>query len=343
VLDDISPLRQATAAAAGRDLLFRPAAAIRARQSTWAETPIPPDEPLAENPPSGAVLDYYLARPAPGAVSIEILDASGRVIRKFTSDDPPEVTADELQKQLIPPYWGRPHRNPETSAGMHRFVWDLTCERPVSVTHEYPITAVPGDTPRHPLGPLAVPGRYTVRLTAGGPSHMAPLLVKIDPRVKTSQADLQQTFALQQRLASLVDRSSRAMLQATSLREQSARLGPKEDLAGAIQAFEAKVSAVVDGAEAPPAGAPRTIALSSVNDDAYSVYGMVSQVDAAPTAAQAGATRKIEADIAPALAAWETILKTDLPALNARLKQAGLPALDPGQRPRDGERQGNAE
>jgi hypothetical protein len=80
-----------------------------------------------------------------------------------------------------------------------------------------------------------------------------------------------------------------------------------------------------------------------VNDDAYSVYGMVSQVDAAPTAVQAGATRKLEADIAPALAAWETILKTDLPALNARLKQAGLPALDPGQRPRDGDRQGNAE
>ena len=343
VLDDISPLRQATAAAAGQDVLFSPAAAIRARQSTYAETPVPPDEPLAGNPPSGAVVDYYLARPAPGAVSIEILDATGRVIRRFASDDPPEVTADELQKQLIPPYWGRPPRNPETSAGMHRFVWDLTLEPPVSVTHEYPITAVPGDTPRHPLGPLVVPGRYTARLTAGGQSHTAALVVKLDPRVKTSRAELQQMFALQQRLAGLVDRSSRAILQATSLKEQSARLERRGDLADALKAFEARVSAVLDGPDDPPAGGPKTIGLSSVNDDAYSVYGMVGQVDAAPTAAQAGATRKLEADIAPALAAWETFLKTDLPALNARLKQAGQPELDPKPGPGDGEHLRNEE
>lgn len=343
VLDDISPLRQATAAGAGQGVLFSPAPAVRARQSTYAETPVPPDEPLAGNPPSGAVLDYYLARPAPGAVSIEILDASGRVIRRFASDDKPELTADELQKQLIPPSWGRSQRNPETSAGMHRFVWDLTLEPPVSVTHEYPITAVPGDTPRHPLGPLAVPGRYTVRLTAGGQSHTAPLAVKLDPRVKTSQAELQQMFALQQRLSGLVDRSSRAILQVTSLKEQSAGLERKGDLADALKAFEARLSAALDGPDDAPAGAPKTVGLSSVNDDAYSVYGMVSQVDAAPTAAQAGATRKLEADIAPALAAWETILKTDLPAVNARLKQAGQPELDPKQEPGDGEHLRNEE
>src|SRR6185295_6606912 len=130
ILDDISPLRQATATAAGDDVLFTPSPAIRARQSTYAETPIPPDEPLAQNPPSGAVIDYYLAPRSSGIVTIEILDATGKVLRTFASDDPPELTPEELRTQLIPPSWSRLSRNPETSAGMHRFVWDLYYEKP---------------------------------------------------------------------------------------------------------------------------------------------------------------------------------------------------------------------
>ncbi len=343
ILDDISPLRQATATAASRNLLFTPAAAIRARQSTYAETPIPPDEPLAQNPPGGAVIDYYLARPAAGGVTIEILDATGKVLRTFTSDDPPELTPEELQKQMIPPSWARMPRNPETSAGMHRFVWDLHYEKPVSVTHEYPITAVPGDTPRYPLGPVAVPGRYTVRLTTEGQSHTAPLIVKLDPRVKTSRAGLQQMFALQKRLAGLVERSSRAVLQALSLQEQATRLEPTGALADALKAFTARVSTSLEGPESPPAGAAKPIGLKSVNDDAYSVYGIVSQADAAPTAAQHAAAAKIERDLPAAIGVWEKILKTELPALNSSLRQAGLHELDPAQNPQDGENRGNEE
>jgi photosystem II stability/assembly factor-like uncharacterized protein len=343
VLDDISPLRQATAAAANQDLLFTPAVAIRARQSTYAETPIPPDEPLAQNPPSGAVLDYYLARPSSGTVKIEILDGSGKVIRRFASDDPPDLTPDELQKQMVPPYWVRMPSNPENSAGMHRFVWDLNYERPLSVKHEYPITAVPGDTPRYPLGPVAVPGRYIVRLTASGRSHSVPLIVKLDPRVRTSEAGLPQMFALQQRLASLVDRSSRAVLQAMSLQEQATSLESKGDLAEALKAFKARVSAALEGPEDPPAGGPKPIGLSSVNDDAYSVYDMVSQVDAAPTAAQVAAVRKIERDLPSAIDAWKKIMQAELIALNASLRQAGLPELDPDRLRQNRENQGNEE
>jgi len=240
--------------------------------------------------------------------------------------------------------------NPETSADTHRFVWDLHYEKPVSVTHEYPITAVPGDTPRHPLGPMAVPGRYTVRLTAGGRSLTAPLMVKLDPRVKTSQAGLQQMFAMQKTLADLVERSSRAILQAKSLQEQAASLqeraaglGPAGPLAEALKAFTAQVSVALEGPENPPAGAPKPIGLKSVNDDAYSVYGIVSQVDAAPTAAQQRAAAKIERDLEAAIGAWETILKAELPALNASLRQAGLRELDLALKPRNGENQGHEE
>jgi photosystem II stability/assembly factor-like uncharacterized protein len=350
ILDDISPLRQARADAAGADLLFTPAVAIRSPQSTYAETPIPPDEPRAQNPPSGAVIDYYLARPVSGAVTLEILDTSGKTLRAFASDDPPEITAEELRKQLIPPSWVRMSRNPETSAGMHRFVWDLHGERPVSATHEYPITAVPGDTPRYPLGPAALPGRYIVRLTAGGRSHTAPLIVKLDPRVKTSPAGLQQMFALQKRLAGFVERSSRAVLQASSLQEQAASLQegaagrePAGPLAEALKTFTARVSAALDGPENPPAGAPNPIGLKSVNDGAYSVYAIVGQVDAAPTIAQQAAAAKIDRDLRAVLAVWEEILKTGLPALNSSLRQAGLREMDPAQSPRTGENRANEE
>ena len=342
ILDDISPLRQATAGAARGDLLFTPAEAIRVPQSTYAETPIPPDEPLAENPPSGAVLDYYLARPATGVVTIEILDASGTVIVRLTSDDAPELTPEDLRKQMIPPSWVRPQRNPGTSSGMHRFVWDLHHEKPLSATHEYPITAVPGDTPRYPLGPSAVPGRYTVRLTAGGRSHTAPLVVTLDPRVKASPAGLQQMFALQRRLASLVERTSRAVLQAESLQDQADGLHPKGALADALQSLTARIDEALDGPESPATGGPERAALRSLHDDAYSVYGLVSQVDAAPTVAQLAATETIERDLAPALKAWDGLLN-DLKALNSSLRLAGLPVLDPHRKSLKGEHAGHQE
>jgi photosystem II stability/assembly factor-like uncharacterized protein len=343
ILDDISPLRQASAAAARGDLLFRPAEAIRVPQSTYAETPIPPDEPQAENPPSGAVLDYYLARDAAGVVTIEILDASSTVARKFTSDDAPDLTPEELRKQMIPPSWVRPQRNPGTSAGMHRLVWDLRYEKPLSATHEYPITAVPGDTPRYPLGPSAVPGRYTVRLNTGGRTHTAPLVVTLDPRVKTSPAGLQQMFALQRRLAGLVERTSKAVLQAESLQEQAEGLHPKGTLADALQSFTARIGEALDGLEDPKAGAAKLAGLTSLHDDAYSVYGLVSQVDAAPTVAQLSATETIERDLAPALRAWESLLKNDLQALNSSLGLAGLPVLDPHRKAQKGGHAGHQE
>ncbi|MGZ4815841.1 MAG: WD40/YVTN/BNR-like repeat-containing protein, partial [Terriglobales bacterium] len=119
ILDDITPLRQVTAQVTQAQMhLFNPAPAWRVMRSTWPDTPIPPDEPMAENPPDGAVLDYYLGSAASGPVTLQIVDGSGKVARRY-SDDKPELTQEEIQKQLIPPYWLRPFRTPQTSAGMH--------------------------------------------------------------------------------------------------------------------------------------------------------------------------------------------------------------------------------
>ncbi len=145
-------------------------------------------------------------------------------MRRYSSTDKPELTQEELEQQLIPQYWLRPQRILSADGGMHRWVWDLRYPPPNSTAHEYPIAAVPHDTPRHPVGPLVVPGKYSARLVAGGHTETAEFTVKMDPRVKASTADLQQQFDVETKLASAVNESSEAVTQARTTHEQIAKL-----------------------------------------------------------------------------------------------------------------------
>src|SRR5262249_54028337 len=148
ILDDITPLREVSQQALQSGAwLCRPAQAWRVRRDTNTDTPLPPDEPLAENPPDGAVIDYYLAQAASGPVTLEILDAGGKTVRRYSSADPPELSESDLKTLSIPLYWVRMPRTLSASAGMHRWVWDLHGPAPESLRHEFPISAVPGATP----------------------------------------------------------------------------------------------------------------------------------------------------------------------------------------------------
>jgi photosystem II stability/assembly factor-like uncharacterized protein len=323
ILDDVSPLRQITAdIAKAPSHLFTPAPAWRVMRSTWPDTPIPPDEPTAQNPPDGAVIDYYLGSAATSEVAIEILDSAGHVARRFSSDDKPPLTQEEIEKQLIPPYWLRAFEKPETAAGMHRFVWDLHYTAPLSATHEYPIMAVPHDTPRRPEGVRALPGQYTVRLMTGGKSVTAPLTVKMDPRVRVSQADLQRQFELMTRLSSLLSESSKAVMQAKSVEEQL----EKAQASDAAKALQKKISELLEGGEATPG-------LSDTNDNIYALYSTIGQVDAAPTPAQVNAVDKEAQAVPSLLQRWQAILKTDLPAVNQQLKNGNQPGVNPDLEP----------
>ncbi|HXM76097.1 MAG TPA: glycoside hydrolase, partial [Thermoanaerobaculia bacterium] len=183
ILDDITPLRQMAPEVAAADAyLYRPQTAIRVRRSQWPDTPLPPEEPAGKNPPDGAIIDYVLKGRSSQPVTLEIADASGRLVRRYSSADRPEAIDPELN---VPTYWVRPTPILSAEPGMHRFVWDLHSPPPDVLEHEYPISAIPGDTPRHPLGPAALPGAYTVRLSAFGRAWTAPLAVRMDPRVTT--------------------------------------------------------------------------------------------------------------------------------------------------------------
>jgi photosystem II stability/assembly factor-like uncharacterized protein len=183
ILDDIAPLRQINAdVAASAAHLYAPSAAYELPRNVNTDTPLPPEEPAGKNPPDGGSIYYWLKEPASGAVTLEILDGAGAVVRRFASTDQPEPIDPGL---AIPTYWIRPPQILSAAAGMHRFVWDLRLPPPASGRRNYPISAIYRDTPAEPLGAFVPPGQYTVRLTAEGKTFTQPMTVKADPRAKS--------------------------------------------------------------------------------------------------------------------------------------------------------------
>ncbi|HTL99131.1 MAG TPA: hypothetical protein VL181_10045 [Holophagaceae bacterium] len=331
ILDGISVLRQLDAASVSTAaILFKPGEAWRIRRSTNTDTPLPADEPAGQNPPDGAVIDYALPGSVSGPVTLEILDAAGRLVRRYASDEVPEPTPEAMAQQLIPGYWLRMPRALPSGPGMHRWVWDLRYAPPSATSYDYPISAVPHDTPRVPQGPLALPGRYTVRLTADGHASTAPLTVRMDPRVPASREDLAALFALESRLAESLSRSSDASLQAHSLREQieTQSKGAPAALAAALSGLDGALAALV-------AGTPASPGLDALAGDASALYTQVGQADARPTAAQQQAAAHAAEGVDAVLRTWEQVKASALPALNRQLREAHREELSLQRQPTD--------
>ena len=330
ILDDIAPLREISPEFASSAHLFAPGEAYRVQRDTNTDTPIPPDEPMATNPPEGAVIDYYLPSAA-SSVKIEILDAQNNVVRSFSNTDKADITDEELQRQLVPLYWVRPQRRLSIDAGMHRWTWNLHYAAPSSSRHEYPIAAIPHDTPRLPLGPTAVPGKYSVRLTVDSKSFTAAFMVKMDPRVKISETDLQRKLQAEIKLASMMDRTNQALSQAASIRAQlnSLDASSREALKSSLAEFEKKLAEVVGapgGFLAPPS---QQVTLSRVNGNAGTLYQQIWQVDAAPTSSQTEALSSTEQASASVLTQWSEFKDRELPGLNRVLHDGHVPELHP--------------
>jgi photosystem II stability/assembly factor-like uncharacterized protein len=322
VLDDIGPLR-ADLGATPAVTLLKPSAAVRVRRSTGTDTPIPPDEPSGGNPPNGAVIDYYLPQlSAKEPVAIEILDTNGTVLRRVSSTDTSGVTEAEREKELIPQYWIRPFKALATTAGMHRFVWDLHCTTPRAVRRSYPISAVPHDTPLEPLGPPVVPGRYRVRLEIGKHHWEQPLTVAADPRVNIAQQDYVAQFALDKELAEALDASSAKAQEIKSLRAQIKTLHDAQLHSQAKELDEHFDSLMEHGANATGSRG-----LERVNGEIQSLYSQVLEADAAPARAQQTAADSLLKEWQVLSAAATKISQDELKPLNESLKRAKLPVL----------------
>jgi len=245
ILDDVAPLRQAEALTSARATLLEPAPAWRVPRDTNTDTPLPPDEPFAANPPSGAIVDYVLPRAAP-RVTLTFADARGRVVRRFASDDPPAPY--DPSALDVPAWWIAPQARPDASAGAHRFVWDLHAPAPRTFGPYATIAAIPHDTPLQPEGATVPPGTYSVTLDAGGAKQTRALLVREDPRVQVATRDLQAQYDLASEIAALVNDSYAAAQRA---RPHDAALASRlERLNGRLAQL---IGAVENGDGAPTA------------------------------------------------------------------------------------------
>jgi len=191
ILDGIGMLR-ALPAVAGAPLLIAPPPAYEVERSLNTDTPLPPEEVAGQNPPDGALLDYWLPAAAQ-RVALELRDASGKVVRAFASDDAVALPKPEALTVMVE--WARTPQRVATTAGAHRFVWDLRGPRPareqgqpgpgfVDDEDSLPISAIWHDTPYSRQGAWVPPGQYTVRLTVDGTTLEQQLDVRVDPRPK---------------------------------------------------------------------------------------------------------------------------------------------------------------
>ena len=333
VLDDISPLRQFTPTLAAHEAtLLKPAPAVRVQRSTGTDTPIQPDEPTGRNPPNGAVIDYYLAHNSTQSATIEILDSSGALVRRVSSTDPAPFTQAQLDRELIPAYWIQMTQPLATSAGMHRWIWDLHYAPPRSAKRGFPISAVPGETSQEPAGPAANTGNYRVRLRIGAHQWEESLVVAADPRVKLGPEGFSAQFDLARRLAGALDGSTGALLEARSIRAQLKDLTARasENVSTHIRLLDVHIAALLEPADA---SAARKRGLEHLNGDFATLYTLVTGGDAAPTAVQVTETELALKEWSEIAADWQRLRDDEVAALNRELDKVRLPRLREGLEP----------
>ena len=186
ILDNITALRQLNNQQINNSaILYKPQTAYRVRWNMNTDTPLPQEEPAGQNPPDGAIIDYYLAQKA-NNISIELIDVTGKVIRRYSDKD----TLYKIGNVNIPLYWVRPQQILSAGAGAHRFLWDMHYA-PQNIPPAYPIAAIYNNTAPDFTSPWVMPGRYTIKLTVDGKTYSEPIVVKMDPGVKTNIKDLQ--------------------------------------------------------------------------------------------------------------------------------------------------------
>jgi len=330
IMDDIAPLREMGPATTAQDaVLYKPDPAIRVRWNMNPDTPLPGDEPAGENPPDGAVIDYYLKGDAAGPVTLEVADAAGKVLRRFSSTD----TLYEIPDVNIPPYWIRTQQILSAKGGPHRVTWDLH-EQPLNVPASYPISAVVGNTAPAASSPWVMPGAYTVRLLVNGKTYTQKLTVKMDPRVKTPVTALQEQYDLALQAYRGRDSAMHAYNQVHALRADIAGLLHHSSgaVTGALQELDAKAAALEGagrrGGRGVPSGAgTQRKAFSRLQGDYAAIFTILEEADLEPTAQAVAALHATEQASRLAMADWTGLERKDLPALNAQLKAAGLETL----------------
>jgi photosystem II stability/assembly factor-like uncharacterized protein len=320
VLDDVTVLREVEAAAAATTVyLFKPATGYRVHYPDQLDT----KPPVGQNPPAGVPIDYYLPSAAASALTIDILDADGNVVRHLTSVKPQEAEQ--------PPEWPdtvHPVKTLPVAQGMNRFIWNLRYDDPV----EIPDAFYAGLPPR---GPIVLPGNYSIRLTYAGQTQTAPLTMQADPRVKGSLEGLQQKFALSMQVYHDQDALHRAVNEIRTLKSEVAAALKDSSGRPNSAALTAAGNALVQQASRIEAVLMQVNIKGSeanlnypgmLNEQIYSFAGLLDDADTAPNAQEVETYAGMHARLAAQLADWNTLTKTRVPAFCTQLREAGQPA-----------------
>jgi photosystem II stability/assembly factor-like uncharacterized protein len=323
VMDDITPLRQALEAGKTNGAwLYHPAAAFRIDNDSFPGTPLPPEEPTAENPPSGAVIDYFLKRAA-SDVKLEIFDAQQNLVREFSSEDHSSESPGSEKHQPLPvaERWFPKPEVIEKNPGMHRFVWNLAWGSAggpsVDEEAEY----------RNPSGPKAAPGIYLVRLTVDGRTQSQPLEVIMDPRSPATREILEQQLQLGRKIFAEVQEGRRALAEISLVQKQLAdvqqKLGEQDSaVKAALAEAQAEIGRIVSNkgiAQNAQAGG-----LQEAFTGLTSALRAVENGDRAVPSQVIAVYDESSARMKARMAEWATFKQTKLPPLNQKLREGKL-------------------
>ena len=334
VLDDYSMLRQLSPAMENEPShLFKPGDAVRTRRNVGADTPFPPEVPHALNPPDGVIIDYWLSQPA-RVLSIDVLDAQGVAVRHLSNA--PIVAVLEAARPPHPNFWVAAPTPLPTLAGTNRTSWDLRYDAPPAFSHSYEINANPGLTPPSPLGPVAIPGTYTVRLIADGRTSSQTVVVHADPHSPASPVALRAQNALLLKITDAIRLSYEGREIAFSLRTAlrgAVPAGAPADMAD-LSARAAVIVAQLDTVSGLDSdrgnrgrGAIASPSFTSVNSTLVGQLNAQDLGDMAPTAAALAAWSKACRDLSAVIATWDRV-STDVGTFNTMLTGRGKTTLE---------------
>ncbi len=329
ILDDLTAVRETR-----REILdsgahlFHLEPAIRARWDVNPDTPNPPSTPAGQNPPDGAILNYYLKPAADPHVILKVVDSNGKLVREYGTT----ATEPKLPPANVPEFWFAPPEVLPATAGLNRFVWDLRYPAPPSLPYgffgglakytEYtlPDNAIPGNTPRiQPRGPLVVPGTYTIELSVDGETYRQPLTVELDPRVHASAADLEAQLDLEQRIGRGMAASYDSYKQVASVRKELDKRGSESEPSGRSKEFTENIEGLQKKIEALENGPKRAPGFGPVNRDLTRLSYSVATADARPSETARAAVDENCKALDDDLRKWRELNTTDIPAFNAAL------------------------
>jgi hypothetical protein len=329
ILDDISPLRELNAKVTNSSMhFFKPQTGMRVRWDNHQETPLSPEFPASENPPDGATLHYFLKSAAKSEITLDVLDGRGNRIRHYSSN--PQAASTLVGN--APDYWFAPAATLSTTPGLHRFVWDLRTEDPLTLAYGYfggkldyieytlPDHSIPGQTPRQqPPGALVPPGSYELMLTVDGKPYRQKLEVVLDPRVHASAADLMEQWNMVRKMATAMQASYNAYNDYSGLQSAIAlRVASLKDNPQAKDTLEA-LGKLRKSAEALGEGAGEPLGIGPMNRDISRYFIMVEAADMRPAASAQKAALDTCTGLQKNLETWRKLNEEDVAAVNKLL------------------------